>query len=159
MEVLLRQLRRSAGDDGLIFQAMQRAARQRGFDAVVQRLKTTEQTLPQLARGAAMAYAASGNFTVLHLVTSAHALRLLMPWIEDEAAALHAYWRAYAAAVCAADIRIAPPVPEQDWPALLERARASDDDHQIKLVYSCHEQQQALGEGAWRAAASRALAS
>ena len=35
-------------------------------------------TLPRLARLAAQLYARSGNFTVLHLVTSAHALRVLL---------------------------------------------------------------------------------
>ena len=51
-------------------------------------------TLQRLAELAARTYAATRDFTVLHLVTSAHALRLLLPQLPDEAAraaALQAY--------------------------------------------------------------------
>jgi hypothetical protein len=44
---------------------------------------------------------------------------------------------------------------------LVARALASDDEHLIKLVDSCREEEKAYacrGETLWRAAASRALA-
>lgn len=160
-EVLLRQLRpHAAGDAGLIFEAMRGAAQARGFDAIANGLRIDEHTLPQLAHLAAQAYAASRNFTVLHLVTSAHALRTLLPWLEDETAlaAVADYWRAFAAAVSAAGIRVLPPVPLQPWSEISAVAIASHDDHLIKLVDSCREQQAAYGEGPWQDAASRAVA-
>ena len=125
-----------------------------------------ETTLPQLATLAACLYAASDNFTVLHLVTSAHAMRVLLPWIEpdEQTAALGHYWLAYAAGHAASGLNdngrsTLPRAPLVPWPALIERALASDDDHLIKLIDSCREQERAYGGAVWREAASRAVAS
>ncbi len=120
-------------------------------------------TLAQLATLAARRYAGSGNFTVLHLVTSAHALRVLLPWLDDDdvADALGHYWLAYAAGHVASGLAqgvgaapIGAPLP---WATLAARAIASDDDHLIKLVDTCREQERAYGGEVWREAASRAL--
>ncbi len=161
-ETLLRQLRATPSDASLIFQRMQVAAAQTRCQATVAQLKVGPRTLNRLATLAARAYAASGNFTALHLVTSAHALRVLQPWLMDEAQvldrALRAYWRAFAAAVCVAGLRVLPPAPLLPWPAIVAMAVNSDDDHVIKLVDSCREQERALGGAIWRQAASRALA-
>jgi hypothetical protein len=157
-EQVLRLLRVVRSDAGLIFQRMQAAARTAPFRAAVSQLQVGDGTLPRLAELAASAYAASGNFTALHLVTSAHALRVLWPCIEEPAAALRAYWLAYAAAVAAAGLQVAAPVALRPWPDIVARALASDDDHLIKLVDSCREQERALGGVVWQRAASRALA-
>jgi len=143
---------------GLIFQRMQVVAAQPGFAAAVARLRVDGATLPRLARGAAELYAASGNFTLLHLVTSAHALRVLLPFVEDAEAALRAYGLAFAAAWAASGAVPRPPAPLPPWPRIVARAVASDDDHVIKLVDSCREQQAALGGAVWRQAAARAVA-
>lgn len=148
---------RRAPAGALIFQRMQAVAGQRGFDAAVRRLQVQEDTLQRLAEGAAAMYAASGNFTVLHLLTSAHALRVLLPSIEEPAAALRAYWRAYAAAWAASEARDRGAPPLRTWPVLVKAAIASSDDHLVKLVDSCREQQAAYGGTVWRQAASRAL--
>ncbi len=65
-----------------------------------------DRTLAQLATLAARLYAASDNFTVLHLVTSAHAMRVLLPWLDegDVTEALGHYWLAYAAGHAASGI-------------------------------------------------------
>lgn len=125
----------------------------------------TDTTLPQLAVLAARRYAASENFTVLHLVTSAHAMRVLLPWLEteDQGPALGHYWLAYAAGEAASGLNdngrsSLPRAPLKPWPALVAQALTSDDDHLIKLVDSCREQQQACGGVVWREAASRAVA-
>jgi len=44
---------------------------------VAARLQVDAPRLPQLARQSARLYARNGNFAVLHLVNSAHALRVL----------------------------------------------------------------------------------
>ncbi len=157
---VLRQLpvpRRELPGD-LIFQRMQAVAAQRGFGAAASRLRIDGDTLPRLARGAAELYAASGNFTVLHLVTSAHALRVLLPFIDDEAeAAVRSYWRAFAAAWAASGAAPLPRSPSLPWKQIVARALASDDDHVIKLVDSCREQHAALGGDVWQRAATRAV--
>lgn len=157
-EAVLRRLHAIEAEFDLIFQAMQHAAAQPHFQAQVARLRVHEGTLPQLSHLAAMAYAASGNFTALHLVTSAHALRLLLPYVDEPLPAVAHYARAFAAAVCAAGLRAAPAPTAADWDAVIAAAIASDDDHVIKLVYSCRAQQAALGPGGpWLAAATRAV--
>ncbi len=127
------------------------------------------QGLRTLAELAATLYAASGNFTVLHLVTSAHAVRTLLPWLDDEdrPAAVAHYWAAYAAGCAASGLDLARAVPGaaaaaaaqplRSWPALVEAAVASDDDHLIKIVDVCREEERHHGGTSWQAAASRAV--
>ena len=159
-EPLLQRLRRVPSAADLIFQRMQVAAAQTPLQATVARLQVNDQTLPRLALLAAQAYAASGNFTALHLVTSAHAARVVLAELEPEAVllALQPYWRAYAAAVCVAGLRPLPAAPLLPWPTIVSKALASDDDHVIKLVHSCREQERVLGGAVWQQAASRAVA-
>ena len=143
-----------------IVEGLHHAAEQPGFAAALAPLRLDEQTLPRLARHAARLYASSGNFTVLHLVTSAWALRVLMPFVDEPAPALAAYWRAYGAGVASVAARLtvtrAPaPLP---WPQMVQAALASDDEHLVKLVHACQQEQQAHG-GAddWQRAATRAV--
>ena len=151
----------------LIAERMARVADQPAFMPVAAGLRIDlDTTLAQLANLAARLYAASDNFTVLHLVTSAHAMRVFLPWIEPEeqSAALGHYWLAYAAGHAASGLNdngrsTLPRAPLEPWPALIERALASDDDHLIKLIDSCREQERAYGGALWREAASRAVAS
>lgn len=149
---------------GLIYEQMRAVARQPAFERHAQALVIDDGTLARLADFAAARYAASRNFTVLHLVTSAHAMRVLLPWLRQatlRAAALRAYVRAFAAGAVASGIALdAPPLPAPplDWSAIAARARASNDDHVIKLVHSCREEAAVYGDGARRQAAALAAA-
>lgn len=157
-ETVLRQLRAASSRADLIFQRMQAAAQQPGFQSTVTRLQVGPDTLAQLAALAAMAYAASGNFTALHLVSSAHAVRVLLPHAPDPLPAVQAYWTAFAAAVCASGMKAGPVPTARPWPELVAAALASDDEHVIKLVDSCREEHQAYGgAGPWQQAATRAV--
>jgi len=127
------------------------------------------QSLRTLAELAASLYAASGNFTVLHLVTSAHAVRVLLPWLDDAdpPGALVHYWAAYVAGSAASGLDLVAAVPTaaadaaaqplRAWPAIVEAAVASDDDHLIKIVDVCREQERHYGGPLWQVAASRAV--
>lgn len=142
---------------GLIFQAMQRAAARRGFDARVTSVTVDDTTLPRLAHDAARFYAATGDFTVLHLVTSAHAMRVLLPFLDEPLAAVRHYLRAVFAAVDAAGAKPGPDAGLRPWDTLVAAALASDDEHLIKLVDSCREETAAYGGDAWQRAATRAV--
>lgn len=157
-EAVLRRLPVVDSHAGLIAERMAVAAADPRFQAAAAQLRPQADTLPRLAVLAAEAYAASGNFTALHLVTSAHALRVLLPHLEEPVPAVALYARAFNAAVCVARLAVAPPVPVLPWAQIVERAIAGDDDHVIKLVDSAREQQAALGGAVWRRAASRAVA-
>ncbi|HEY6134549.1 MAG TPA: questin oxidase family protein [Rubrivivax sp.] len=144
-------------DKGLIFERMHEAAALPAFGPVVAQLKVHAGTLRALAHCAAGVYARSGNFTALHLVTSAHALRVLLPFFDDADAAVGDYWRAFAAGFIASGAQPGPVRPALPWAVLAAAAVASDDDHLIKLVDSCREEQRCYGSDDWRIAATRAV--
>jgi Questin oxidase-like len=156
-EAVLRQLPVVESNAGLIAERMAVAAADPRFQAAAARLKVGAGTLPRLSVLAAEAYAASDNFTALHLVTSAHALRVLLPYLADPLPSVALYARAFLAGVCVARLSIAPDAPLLPWPQIVQRAIASDDDHVIKLVDSAREQRAALGGATWQRAASRAV--
>jgi Questin oxidase-like len=154
---LLPRLPVPGGQQRLIFERMQAAAALPAFAPTVAQLRVDEGTLARLATLAAGLYARSGNFTALHLLTSAHAVRVLLPFIEEPVPALRAYWRAFAAGVAASNAEPDELPPLLAWPAIVDFALASSDDHVIKLVDSCREEAEAYCGDAWRRAASRLL--
>ena len=83
VEPALDRLPRLRAGGGLIFERMRSAAAQPGFSAATATLVIDESTLHRLAHHAAAMYTMSGSFTVLHLVTSAHAMRVLLPFVDD----------------------------------------------------------------------------
>lgn len=146
-----------AGDHGLIFEQMQRAAAAPDFDAAVDAVALNDGTLQRLARDAALLFAASGDFTVLHLVTSAHALRVLLDFVDEPLAAVDDYSVAYTAALRACAVQPGTPADALPWSTLVAAAIASDNEHLIKLVDSCREETHTYGGDAWQRAASRAV--
>jgi hypothetical protein len=149
-------------EGGLIFERMRVVAGTEAFARHAGRLIIDARTLSTLADFAAQRYVATRNFTVLHLVTSCHAMRVLLPWLADPDAALQAYARAYAAGCIASGIdlqsSLLPPTSAAPgWPQVVQHALASNDDHVIKLVHSCREDAQAYGDGARLQAAALAV--
>ncbi len=146
---------RPAGE--LIVDRMVAAVRQPGFAAATAGLRIDAHPLARLARGGARLYARSGNFTALHLVTSAQAMSVLLPFIDEPGPAVAAYWRAYAAGFVASGAVLGRAPAARPWPELMAVAQASDDDHLIKLVDACR-QAQVIAGGAddWQRAATRA---
>jgi len=165
--VVLQALRQALSgwhpDQGLIVQRMQQAALQPAFAPQVMRLRIGAESLAALSRLATRLYAESGNFTVLHLVTSCHALRILLPYVDAPLPALRSYWVAYAAGAAGvpAASAAATPAPDAvpDWPEIVARAVASDDEHVIKLVCSCRDEHRFYGWDDCRRAAARAVSS
>ncbi|MCA3219193.1 MAG: DUF4243 domain-containing protein [Burkholderiales bacterium] len=146
---------------GLISAGMRLAAETTAWQELVAAPSLPPDPLAALARFAAARYAATRNFTVLHLVTGCRALQVLAPWCDAQVVA-HAL-RAYVAAYLASGVgsrhtqpRLAPP----DWPTLHAGAIASDDDHIVKLVHAATDWAARCGgdDGPWRAAAATALA-
>ncbi|MBL8326926.1 MAG: DUF4243 domain-containing protein [Rubrivivax sp.] len=126
------------------------------------RLIVDAATPERLARAAAFAYAESGNFTALHLVTATRAMRVLARLVDGDEALTQAwrwFWQAYAHGVVAARLQPAPAVlVPRPWPELVATALAERDEHVIKLVDAAREQEQHYGGSEWHRAASRAVA-
>lgn len=118
--------------------------------------------LLDLAKACAARYAATGNFTVLHMATASRALRVLARWLPSSAAALAPLLHAVAAAELAA--RAAPLLhdasdAEPGWDDVRRRACASDDDHVIKLVHAAAMQNAEWPDAVWLEAARTAVRS
>jgi len=123
------------------------------------------EALDALARSAIAAYWQSADFTVLHMVTVTHAARRLLALLPAEYARqlLADLWVAW----CAAYISIgaprldptAYPLPSletlPDWPPLLAAAVESNDDHVIKMVYTCYCEAARDPQPVYRAVAAR----
>lgn len=157
---LLRVLRAGTSQAPLIALRMADAARGGRVNRGIAALRIDGTTPERLARAAAMAYAATGNFTALHLVTATHALRVLARLVDEERRdeAWRWFWQAFAHGVVAARLQPRPEPPPLGWPEIVARALASDKEHVIKLVDSAREEERAYGGDDWRRAASRAVA-
>ena len=148
-------------DSGSITAQMRAFVRTPAFRDGADRLNVHDDTLRELATQGLATYLRSKNFTALHLITSAHAMRLLMPWQNAPLSAVRHYARAYAAGVAASGVKPdAPSIAANvlPWPEALRAGSASDDEHVIKLVYACHEEWQATGNADYQRAASLAVA-
>ena len=158
---LLRELPARRSRQRLISDQLLDVARDGRVNRVAARLMVDGHTLERLARSAALAYAHTGNFTALHLVTSTHALRVLTRFLDEPLVAWAWHWQAFAHAVVAARLQPSGEVALRPWKVIIARALGQDDEHVIKLVEVCLEEERAYarrGETLWRQAASRAVA-
>jgi hypothetical protein len=112
--------------------------------------------LDALATAALRAYEHSGDFTVLHMVTGVHAARALLPYARDaQAAQKHLAFAlacAYAGTGCPAG---APAADDgENWLVIRERAVRCDDEHDVKLAYTCWREWQRTGDDLYRRVAA-----
>jgi hypothetical protein len=159
---VLRRLRAGMSNAGSIAGRMRDAAAGGAVNAQAARLVVEDATAERLARAAAFAYAESGNFTALHLVTGTHAMRVLARFVGDGQARTQAwrwFWQAYAHGVVAARLQpAAVPLVLRPWSELVVAAIAQRDEHVIKLVDAAREEERHYGgNGEWQRAAARAV--
>jgi hypothetical protein len=158
------RLGRRSFPGGLIIDDMLAASALPGFADAANALSVADDTLDRLALAMLDLYDATHDFTALHAVTSTHALRVLAPYLSDVPLAVRCHWQALVAAYIGIGTpevgsapaaasrreRSAPPA----WPAIAERAIASEDEHTIKLVDSCRQEQLARGGDLYAAVAA-----
>ena len=116
--------------------------------------------LSQLARESARIYLGTeslgiGNFFALHMVTGSHALRGLLPYLDDTTHVLDRWWQALAATYVIIDVpeydswRAAPRAPVPDRARMLAAGMAAmhgdDAEHTIKLLWSADQDYTAYG--------------
>jgi len=156
----LTQLPRPAYPSGaLITDRMQAWADAPGFAAVASRLHHGPDTLRDLALLAARTYAATGNFTVLHLLTASHAMSVLEPWWPMPELA-RGFSVAAAAGLLASGASPAQALdrpPSRPWPALISAACEQDDAHVIKLTHAAWRLGRRWPDPAWRRAVERSV--
>lgn len=150
-------------EDALIDAEMKRATAMPEFAPVGGWLAIGPDTPRRLARTVLELYAATGDFTALHMVTGVQAVRVVLPYCADRDAALRSLWQALAAAYLSIGKPAIPetlpldPADAPDWPAILERVREAADEHVIKIVYSCWVEDAAYADPLFRAVAARAI--
>jgi hypothetical protein len=130
-----------------------------GFAAVAGRLHHGPGTLRELALLAARTYAATGNFTVLHLLTASHAMSVLEPWWPTPELA-RGFSVAAAAGLLASGAAPALTLDREasrPWPALISAACDQDDAHVIKLTHAAWRLGRRWPDPAWRRAVERAI--
>lgn len=115
-----------------------------------------------LARALLAAYAATGDFTVLHGLTACHAFRVLRPFVEDAALGERYLWQALACAYLSAGGPTAGSPLKGNaslaWEEIHRLAAASTDEHDLKLAYSAWREWQHYGDDLYRRVASASLA-
>lgn len=91
-------------------------------------------------------YGMTENFTMLHGLTSTHALAVLEPILDDYVQALRLHWRHLQIAYLSTGCTPVQPLPEEpvtaSWDQLFDRTIQANDVHTIKLVYSLFDQSQ-----------------
>jgi hypothetical protein len=141
---------------------MAAVAREDGFGDYVARLDPAALDLDLFAAALIRAYAATGDFTLLHCVTGCHAFRELCAHFEDRPEALRRLWIAIVAAYMSCG---SPPLDADlrgndrlSWPEVHRAAARRDDEHDIKFAYSCWREWQRSGDDLYRRAASARVA-
>jgi hypothetical protein len=129
------------------------------FRLYVQRADPSQLSIHALAGALIRAYAATGDFTLLHGVTGCHAARLVTRFARDRDAAVRRLWAALVAAYMgegcpAIDGWGLEGSDALDWPDIHARAVRCDDEHDVKLAYTCWREWQETGDDLYRRVAS-----
>jgi hypothetical protein len=105
------------------------------------------------------AYLASRNFVALHLITGLRALRVLAPFVPEWPDVQAWMVRAFTAGWLGSGLVLRPhDLPEAaPWPLLRQKALDQLDDHVLKLVHACWQEDRLHPDARWRKAAALAL--
>jgi Questin oxidase-like len=120
--------------------------------------------LGDIARVGIALYWQEANFTVLHMVTATHAARVLFgrfPALATDGA-LQALW----GAICAAYASVGAPILTErlatpnllSWDKISAQAVGNNDDHVIKMTYTCRCEAKQCGNPLYQASAARLVA-
>ena len=142
-----------------IAERMRLAVQEPSFAAYIARLSPADLHADAFADALIQAYAATGDFTLLHGVTGCHAFGKLLPLFPNQLHAACCFWIAIAAAYVASG---SPPIEgfrlegddTLDWPRIHALAVGCDDEHDVKLAYSCWREWERTGHDLYRRAAS-----
>ncbi|HET6467462.1 MAG TPA: questin oxidase family protein [Geminicoccaceae bacterium] len=169
VEILLRlqaidELRDVHPDSDLLWRWMREVSRKAAFPPVADWLRAGPDALDRIAAASLAFYAETMTFEALHALTGTHWLRLMRPDWPDEGLAVRYFWQAIAAVYpkigmpdlpSAEALAAMRELPAPDWPEIKARACASDDEHDISLVFSASEEERHRGDQLYRVVAAR----
>ena len=107
-------------------------------------------------------FAKTDNFTLLHTVTAGHAYRSIVPYCGNNKRLLRYFWEAILLFQLSTGIKYnssptETPAIHMDWPDIIRHALDSSDDHVIKLVYTCWDENNDHPNPLYHFAAQRAV--
>ena len=149
----------------LLWHAMRAVAADAAFAVELDRLATGPASLPRFAAASLALFATTQDFCALHALTGTHWIRLL-PEAADRPTLLRHFWRAIAAAY--PKMGMPDPLPHAalealrqadcpEWPEIHAAAVASDDEHDISLVFSAWQEARCYGDPLYRRVAARRM--
>ena len=163
--------RRGAGEG--FSSAFARVAADPRFVAAADRVAVGTVGLDAVARLTHGLYAGTRDFFALHTLTATHATRLVLDRMDesDRPAAVAALAVAVTAAWVVVGAPAFAPMPEAgagggtdvaaadvpSWERIAAEAVADDDEHVIKVVYSCREEARARADERYRTTAAAAV--
>ena len=142
-----------------IAEAMRAVSGTPWFAELSSSIRIHSDTLAELADIAARIFISSPDFAALHLITSVHAMRIVLPYVGAENI-VRSFWSSFAAIYVqvGAPSFSNEPFPHRrlpSWSDIVEAAFKNLDDHTVKLVYSCWEEERAYGYTSHRFIAAR----
>lgn len=146
-----------------LWHAIRAAAADPDFAPVVDWLRVDETTPARVAATALALYASTMDFAALHAVTGAHWVRVVSRVCPDPML-LRCFWQSVAALVPSIGFPALPSaeqldhvrrLPCPDWPLIMSTAVASDDEHDLSLVFSASEEEKVYGDRLYRVVAAR----
>ncbi|MDX7953424.1 questin oxidase family protein [Lichenihabitans sp. Uapishka_5] len=146
-----------------LWHAIRATAADPDFAQAVDWLRIDAGTPARVAATSLALYAATMDFAALHAVTGAHWVRVVSGVCPDPGL-LRCFWQAVAALVPSIGFPTLPDaaaletwrhLPCPDWAAIKATAVASDDEHDISLVFSANEEEKIYGDRLYRVVAAR----
>lgn len=140
-----------------IFERMEEISAHPRYPDLFHAIDIDDQTLTNLATAGLWAYNAEPDFTVLHWITSCHAMRLVLPYLQQPQTALRYYWTAIATAYLTLRtpaLQSDAETPSDQWTDIFRRALDSDDEHVLKFVYTCQQEDQVYPNPLYRVVAA-----
>lgn len=127
-----------------IHERLNQVAKLPAFFTSIPSLSFNFNTIQQCSELLASFHAMTKDFVVLHGLTTTHALRVIWPYVNNHQEIFDYYWQI----LCAIYVYIgAPAIPtipniqmNTTWEHIFSKATNATDDHVIKLVYSCYEE-------------------
>ncbi len=148
----------------LLWHFMRAMAKKPEFAGVVDQLRIGPETHDKVAAASLALYAATMDFCALHALTGTHWLRILRPVLPDPDLALRYFWQAIAALYPKIGFPDLPSaetleewrkIPTPDWPEIMAAAVLCDDEHDISLTFSAHEEWKLYGDPLYKLVAAR----
>lgn len=134
------------------------------FAPIIDRLRLDAETPKRMAQTALAVFAATMDFSALHAVTGLHWVRLVAPHVDDPLPLYRAFWQVIAALVpkigfpalpSAEALQAIRETPAPDWAEIRAAAIASNDEHDVSLVFSASQEELLWHDPLYRVVAAR----